>query len=219
MKNIIYISDFYLEDKRLLESIGKAIKFSGETFVLILDGRRYSNPNSSSSELSVPIVSDVQFIENISKNVYGVIGKRLISFFSEAPVASVSLTAEMRSLITKENDFYKINHSLIDQLLASKTNLILTTCFPDQRLYLSPFFVLDLFQRQNFNCFILDENLPPDGISTFREFSVWVESEPEKLSNYFWLNEWPAGSTFHFINLLKLKEFATSKNRHLAIKK
>lgn len=217
--NILYMSDFYLNDKKLLESIGKAIKFSGESFVIIPDGRRFSNPEQPLDILQKELITDQKIIQNIERDIYGVIGKRMISFFSEAPVASIAAMAEMKSMVTFFHETVSINKSLVQSFINTKTNLILIPALPNKHLYVSPIHFLNIFHHLETKCFILDENIPPDGISTFNEMKMWVDSEPEKLSNYFWLNEWPDGLPLHFINLLKLKEFTTGQNRILKITK
>lgn len=217
--NVIYLSDFYLNDKKLLESIGKAIKFSGESFVIIPDGRRYSNPDQQLNQLQKDLISDPAIVQKMEKEIYGVIGKRMISFFSEAPVASIAATAEMKSMVTFFYETVSINKSLVQSFINTRTNLILVPVLPNKHLYVSPIHFLDLFHHLDAKCFILDENIPPDGISTYNEMKLWIESEPEKLSDYFWMSEWSDGLPLHFINLLKLKEFTTSQNRILKITK
>lgn len=219
---ILFISDHYLQDSRLLETIGKAIKGSNETFIIIPNGRKFGFENSEPGMYYHRIISEPEIVQSAKKNIFGVLGKRFVSYLADASLPSLAISGDQKNIISvNENDTISIDLTTLTNYINQKIHIILCPFGDKQKnmIYVSPIAVLSELFRLGSTLYFLNEHLPPYGISKFSELKIWAESDPSIASSFDWLDEVDDGTPFHFINLLKLKQFQTDHSTLAVVKK
>lgn len=220
--NILFLSDFYLSDPRLLETLGKTIKASGKFFIIIPDGRRFASEQihvapdilyDSEPKLSV---SDQTALINL---LSGSVSKPLVNFFAEGMLPTIAFAGHQRKLVTLTHSVVKPDLKKISALTGESMTLILlsTADSEGKGVFISPVTLARSFSEGENTVYFLDEILPPDGISTFQEIEIWVRSEKSAEKHWDWIHEWKGAFPVTFMNLAGLREFSKKTDRFLTI--
>ncbi|MCA0447760.1 MAG: hypothetical protein LCH54_16175 [Bacteroidetes bacterium] len=222
--NVLYLSDFYLSDHRLLENLGKAIKSSGEHFIIIPDGRRFAaEHNNIDLKKLTGLHPDIlpESHENIIALLTGTVLKPMINFFAEGMAPAIAFCGHQRNLISLENLNLNLNLNKMSQLTAGVSNLVLLSSAESEGnpVFISPVSLAASFSKEQFTVFYLDEILPPDGISTFHELEIWAAPDQPAYTTWFWISEWNGSFPVTFLNFAGLRDFRQKKSQFLTLGK
>lgn len=220
--NVLYLSDFYLSDSRLLENLGRCIRASGEIFIIIPDGRHFlAKQKSIEPAMLFQPVPDLA--DSIQKDLItiltGSILKPMVSLLAEGMAPAVSFSGHQRKIVTLNNETISVNTESLKTLSGGLSNLILLATAEENgnARMISPITLTKQFQKAGATVFFIDETLPPDGVSSFDELKIWVDSEKLAAGTYSWINEWEGSFPVRFTNCAGLREFGQKKDRLLTI--
>lgn len=209
--NFLLLSQRIFSDRKFIEHIGKCISTSGISFIILLDGRPYLIELGYELPIDCSTITDPHLLNLLEKNSYGVIGKRMVSFFGEANIASVAFLGNHKSILSHHNSFYQFNQKFISELLSNKIVPIITPIISEenQRHFCSPIQFLSNLNQSEIEVYYCDIQLPPYGISKKSELQVWSETEEEMQSSFEWLKEWnPEMLPLHFLSFQELRQLS-----------
>lgn len=214
--NILFLSDSYWSNTRLLESIGRALKTSGEKFIIIPDGRFFGFEDMEPNNYQTTIIDTPVIVEKAKRNIFGVLGKRLVSYLTTAPVPALSISGDQKEILTLDtNNQLHINFEKLNNLSQDQLHIVLSpfVVSNNQSVYYSPVLLLSHFFKAGFSIFFLTESLPPINVLTFEELTHWIATDTKPNNDYHWLPEWQEGTPITFLNLLKLGQLQTQTSK------
>lgn len=222
--NLLYLSDFYLSDHRLLESLGRALKSSGELFIILPDGRNFAarqNKTDVKALYEIGTGNPLKDQENLISLLTGSILKPMVNFLSEGMAPAIAFAGHQKKLVQVNHSVLSINKPELSLLTGGVSHLVLlaTASSDGKPVLISPVSLAGAFSMEQVTIFYLDEILPPDGISTLQELEIWAASEQSVPATYFWISEWKARFPVTFLNLAGLHHFSQKKGQFLTIEK
>lgn len=147
--------------------------------------------------------------------------KPMVNFLAEGMAPAISFSGHQRKIVSLRNGTIAVNSQTLKSLSGGISNLVLlaTADLDGNARIISPVCLVEKLELEGASAFYLDETLPPDGVSSFEELKIWVDSEKSVNDTYSWINEWNGSFPLQFTNCAGIREFGQKKDRFLTIEK